>query len=229
MTTNIIHPLLFDSNLFGYPVGKFEMIDSWDEDEFLKHAEDYSLVYLFSKELLPIQDPRIRMLDEKLIFQKTLSEAYPGTGILTYEKKELDPRLKSLAFQSGIYSRFKRDSRLQSQEFEKLYSIWIQKAFEQDTILTDTDLKGMITYSVHEQQASIGLFAVSEKARGMGLGSKLIQAAESEAEKKGAKSLSIPTQAANIEACRLYTKLGYKQTESTFIYHFIQGKHFPTS
>jgi len=220
----LITPLPFDSNLFGYPVGKCEIGDSWNENEFMVAAENFSLIYLFSKEILKVQDPSIQLVDQKLIFQKELDLQIPNPVIFNYEKKELELKLKELAFQSGIYSRFKTDNRLVNQEFEKLYSLWIQKAMEHDEILTDSDLHGMITLSFENENASIGLFAVSEESRGKGLGAKLIKAAEQKAFIAGSKILTIPTQAANVPAVGLYKKLGYKLVDTVFVYHYWNGK-----
>jgi len=220
----MITPLPFDSKLFGYPVGKVDVSSNWNEEEFLRETKDFNLVYLFSKKPLSVKNTAIREVDTKLIFEKELAEHESIQDIELNKMKELYPKLQELAFQSGVYSRFKNDTRLDHQEFEKLYSIWIQKAFEKDFILTDTDLNGMITFSIHQEKAAIGLFAVSENSRGKGLGRKLILAAEHYSQSKGARSLSISTQAANNSACSLYSKLGYQLAAASYVYHFVSSK-----
>ncbi|MDG1279200.1 MAG: GNAT family N-acetyltransferase [Algoriphagus sp.] len=213
--------LPFDSNLFGYPVGKVEISNNWNEAEFLHSAKEFHLVYLFSENPLEVKTPKIKAVDTKLIFEKELlANQQIIKGIELYQQEKLNPKLQDLAFQSGVYSRFKIDRRLNHLEFEKLYSTWIQKAFDEDFILTDSDLNGMITCSIQEEKASIGLFAVSEKSKKTGLGTKLIQAAEETAQINGGKSLLIATQAANNAACKLYFKLGYQLLSSTSIFHY---------
>jgi ribosomal protein S18 acetylase RimI-like enzyme len=216
----LITPLPFDSDLFGYPVGKYEIAISWDENEFINAAERFELVYLFSKKLLDIQDARIQLVDTKLVFHKVLEAAEPILSIIRYDKKTLAPELKALAIQSGLFSRFKTDERLVNREFEKLYSLWIKKSLEQDLILCDPQLNGMITLALDQSSASIGLFAVSENSRGKGIGANLIQAAEHQARIAGAKSLKIATQEANQAACKLYSKTGYQVTDKVFVYHY---------
>ena len=220
----MITPLPFDSELFRYPVGKLDLENDWEEEEFLKNVTDFSLVYLFSKELLPVQDPRIKLVDQKLIFEKSLERVEGLPNMLTYPKKELTPELQALAYQSGIFSRFKTDARLESQEFEKLYSLWIKKALEQDLVLIDSDQNGFVTVAIDQSMAKIGLFAVSDRARGKGIGSQLIQTAEYHALKLGAKTLQIGTQSANEAACNLYRKLGYELADATYVYHFVSSK-----
>ena len=213
-------PLAFDSKLFNYPVAKKEISENWNEKDFLKESKAFQLVYLFSKKPIEVHDNRIHWVDTKVVFEKKLEPKSKSSEFYLFKNKSIDPRLEQLALQSGVYSRFKTDSRLKNQEFEKLYSLWIKKAFEEDKILCDQKCNGMITLSLNSSKASIGLFAVAESSRGLGLGAKLIHAAECEAQIQGAKSLRIPTQLANIPACKLYKKLGYQVAETVHIYHF---------
>lgn len=212
--------LPFDSELFDYPVGKVEVTDHWNEEHFLEESKAFKLVYLFSKKPIEIEDARIRWVDTKVVFEKKLEPGRNSSEIHLFKNKNIDSRLEQLALQSGVYSRFKTDARLKNKEFEKLYSLWIKKAFEKDKILCDQKCSGMITLSKSSPKASIVLFAVAESSRGLGLGTKLIRAAEYEAQNQGAKSLSIPTQLANVPACKLYDKLGYQEAEKIYIYHF---------
>lgn len=213
-------PLPFDSELFGYPVAKKEINEDWDEAQFLEESKAFKLVYLFSKKPIGIQDARINLVDTKVVFEKKLETVSNPSEIYLFKNKSIDSRLEQLALQSGVYSRFKTDIRLKNQEFEKLYSLWIKKAFEEDDILCDQKCSGMITLSIKDSKTSIGLFAVAESSRGLGLGTKLIHAAEHEAQKQGVKSLRIPTQLANVPACKMYKKLGYQIAETVHVYHF---------
>ncbi|MBN3518723.1 GNAT family N-acetyltransferase [Algoriphagus lutimaris] len=220
-----IQSLPFDSELFGYPVAKQEVIGDWNELEFLKKAEKFNLVYLFSKSPLYFQDPRILFLNKKIVFKKSLKKRKEiDHQVIRHSKTEFLPSLYSLAFQSGAYSRFYVDSRLKHQEFEKMYTAWMDRALDEDEILVVNDFSGMVTYSVEENEASIGLLAVAKEKRGLGLGSALVHAVEEESIKSGAEFILIPTQDTNKAACQLYQKLGYTKVDETYVYHFMKKR-----
>lgn len=105
-------------------------------------------------------------------------------------------------------------------EFKKLYTIWIKKAWDSNTILEVPDLKGMVSYSTAGESASIGLIAVDKNNQGNGWGKKLMKAAESQAFSLGAKTLEVSTQELNSPASRLYESLGYELVEKTFVHHY---------
>jgi ribosomal protein S18 acetylase RimI-like enzyme len=83
-----------------------------------------------------------------------------------------------------------------------------------------SDCLGMISYSIVEAGARIGLIAVRDQARGKGIGSALIAAAHREMAKRGARMATVCTQCANVPACRLYERLGYHLDEVQNVYHF---------
>lgn len=178
------------------------------------------MVYIFSESPLDISDSSIQLVDTKIIFRKpiTLSKEIPS-DIATYSG-EMKETLLTLSIESGVYSRYKLDLRLRQEEFEKLYKIWIQKAWESKSILEAPDMQGMVTYSVEGKSAKIGLIAVSKESQGKGWGKKLMKAAEAKASTLGAKSIEVSTQEANTRACRLYESLGYKLAEKVYIYHW---------
>jgi len=161
----------------------------------------------------------IQFMGEKVTFRKLLSHPNQVGGIQQFNST-LNQQIVSLAIESGKYSRFKKDTRLNQKEFESLYQHWIEKAIDEDIVLTNKSLNAMATLSVEEKEASIGLLSVDEKERGKGLGRQLVLTAENEAILSGAETLFIPTQSHNIPACKLYQSLGYEVAERIYIYHF---------
>lgn len=216
----MITSLPFDSDLFGYAVGKVTVDKNWDEGEFLKAAEPFELVYLFSGKKLVLSDKRIKLVDEKVVFERQLSKDSPENEIGIYIDSTVSKDLLHLALRSGQHSRFRLDDRLSGNEFQKLYALWIKKAVDEGNVLCDPQMKAMVTFSLEGQRARIGLLAVNEEHQSKGLGTHLVHAAEREANKAGAKSLSIPTQRGNKRACSLYEKMGYKVAEVNFVYHW---------
>ncbi|TFV97245.1 GNAT family N-acetyltransferase [Algoriphagus kandeliae] len=227
MQSKLIQTLSFDSELFGYPVGKINWDSSMTEASFLVEASNFQLVYIFSEHELPLSSPDILHVDTKVIFEKNLKAEESFSGISTleesiqkYGEKETLQTLQFLAFESGHYSRFKVDSRQNSQEFEKLYKLWIDKAISQGNVLVAENLSGMVTFDEKEGFAQIGLIAVHPQHRRKSWGRKLIHAAEHEVFKRGFSLLKIPTQEANSPAMNLYQQMGYSLDKKTFIYHY---------
>lgn len=212
--------LPFDSNLFGYPVGKVALSGEWNEKEFSDEAADYQLVYIFSSNKIPITHTAIRHMDSKVVFEKELREPIEAEDIKPFSENNLMSQLEELAMQSGSYSRFNLDKRLENGEFEKLYRAWVANALEEDLILTDLNLRGMITLSLENPKAAIGLFAVNREHRGNGIGGKLLSAAESHAIHNGCQTLKVPTQASNEHACQFYLKKGYHVEKVIQVYHY---------
>jgi GNAT superfamily N-acetyltransferase len=131
-----------------------------------------------------------------------------------------------LAFVSGKFSRFKRDSNFQQYEFEALYKTWVDNSISKefaDAILlykVQNTILGFITYKIIEDCATVGLMAVCAEHQSKGIGRKLLEAVENELSNKQIKELSIPTQLQNEQACGFYTKLGYYIIEKTIIKHY---------
>lgn len=214
-----LQPLPFDSSLFNYLVAKTKVGQDWNENSFLDAASAFQLVYIFSDSSQEFRSSDIQFMGEKVTFKKLLSQPNLVDGFQVFNSS-LNQQITSLALESGKYSRFKKDPRLNQKEFENLYQHWIEKAIEEDIVLTNKSLTAMVTLSVEEKEASIGLLAVDEKERGKGLGRQLVLASENEAIHSGAETLLIPTQSHNIPACRLYQSLGYEVAERVFIYHY---------
>ncbi|UZD23951.1 GNAT family N-acetyltransferase [Algoriphagus halophytocola] len=211
--------LPFDSQLFGYSVAKCTIDHDWDERKFMELAREFQLVYIFSSDLLEIQHPSIRWIENKVTYSKELISTQDVSTIFEY-RGGMNKQLQALALQSGVYSRFKVDARLYSDEFQNLYMNWIDKALKNDMVLTNHEYTALLTLSRGKMEASIGLLAVEESARGRGLGKILIKAAESRAYSFGAKRLRVTTQKQNEVACHLYSSLGYELTDQMNIYHF---------
>lgn len=221
-----IQALPFDSQLFGYPVGKYHADKETSWDVFLKQAKSYQLVYVFSESAIHNSPDYLRFVNTKYVFGKKLTEVkneeksdliiQPYSGALT-------DKLLDLALQSGAYSRFKTDPRLTSGEFEKLYKLWIEKALLEDVVLVDSSHSAFATLSISGQTASIGLIAVDSRSRGLGIGKALLRAAEAKAMTLGARSMEIPTQGENQEAVNFYKRNNYNLIESIMIYHFLNG------
>ena len=224
----MIEKLNWDSDFFGYPVGKLyvETPESFDEEAFVKAATAYKLVYIFAEK--PLNYSRFALpVDVKLTFQKILKSENPGMQLQVFDPDLHEyAALKKLAFQSGEYSRFKTDLSFDPKDFYRMYEVWISKSLdsEQSVVLVeevDNQLAGFVTFDFNDsERATIGLIAVDSEVRGKGVGGKLMAQAEFAAFKAGKKQLKVATQKENVLATNFYKNQGYALAEQLFIYHY---------
>ncbi len=131
-----------------------------------------------------------------------------------------------MSFESGKYSRFKKDKKFSIKQFENLYKKWIDNSIDfgfADDILVyveENKIIGFISYKIKNNEATIGLVAILPNHQGKGIGKKLLQVVENELIKNNIIILKIPTQKENLEACSFYEKRGYKIKQSIIIKHF---------
>ena len=71
-----------------------------------------------------------------------------------------------------------------------------------------------------DNKATVGLIAVSNQHQGKGIGGILLNHLETILYQKEIKSLTIPTQFENKQACNFYHKQGYSIFDNTFIKHY---------
>ncbi len=227
--------LEWDSSFFGYPIGKLqenaisrEALFSLMQEEREKGTK---LIYWFVKpddtlSIAMANQLKLKPIDVKVTFQKTPVDKHLDTGISSILNSELSPAILSLALQSGWQSRFKVDQNFNNNEFERLYTTWIEKSLGGELTLDvlgytkNNEILGLSTIeNKDDKSASIGLIAVDEQARGMKIGTKLMEASEHICFKKGIKNLSVSTQRSNKQACRFYESLGYTLSDEVNIYH----------
>lgn len=233
----MIKRLDWDSNFFGYRVGKLDYYKSVISLHDLRDLNHYDLVYLYAHEKIN-EDRELPNPFTKVIFSTSLDE----TNLNSFERyeniSELDLKnikgedwyqLIGLGYQSGIYSRFKLDRNFSESEFQDLYKKWIENSINQkiaDQIIVSRDngnnINGFITISHDKDGTQIGLFAVSYKSRRKGIGSKLISASKYLAKKNNSEKLTVATQQENTKACDFYFKNGFKKKKSIDIYHLWQ-------
>lgn len=137
-----------------------------------------------------------------------------------------DAALTELAYQSGLYSRFKIDPRITEEQFKKIYSLWItnstrrQIAQEVLVIKREERVVAMVTLGEKNKRGDIGLLAVDPLYRGQHFGKKLVYAAQAWCLQKGFNMGQVVTQQDNFPACALYEKCGYTVEKIENFYHF---------
>lgn len=227
-----IERLCWDTNFFGYEIGKIlvENPNNFDIEKFKTEATSFKLVYVFSKEELSYNG--LNLVDRKVVFlQKNILSIKPvqfEREIQSFSKKKHDlEQLINLGLKSGVYSRFNVDPNFLNNEYSKLYREWVMNsikgklAFDILVSSQGDEILGFATLSQKNKDlADIGLVAVHEKARGKGIATALINQTVQTAKQQNFKNIQVVTQSNNIPAKKLYTKTNFTPTEKTNIYHY---------
>jgi len=235
---NKIYNLLeWDTRFFGYKVASIRSMNlgstEFNETVAELKNQNVKLIYCFADHEDEISNDSFGKIagspvDKKVTFFIKISEENDferDPYILSYRLPHASEKLKSLALQSGLYSRFKTDLNFQNNEYEKLYLEWIEKSVEKviaEEILVyseNNDEKGLITLGLKGNEGSIGLLAVDEKERGKSIGRKLVLAGFSYFKDKKVNIAEVVTQLDNKGACRFYESLGFQVKNIVNIYH----------
>lgn len=225
----------WDSNFFGFKVCKVNRVIEVEADindlfNFMK-SHQTSLAYYASKNEI---DSRlaatalfeISLVDKKTTFVKRINNhAVVHPSITAYEKAIPEKKLLDLAIQSGQYSRFNMDNRIEKKKLEELYGQWIinsvnkKIAKEVMVFMESGQIAGFVTLGVKNERADIGIIAVDHQYRGKGVGQMLMSAAENWFYTHGFSTVQVVTQGENYPACRLYERCGYQVESVNFFYH----------
>lgn len=213
----MIKRLAWDSKCFGYEVGTALIgTNNLSYYEFIKEAEAYQLVYIFSKNDLTRLPSSIKKVDEKITLRKELrpslvtlqvqkgqirndGPADTIVDICAFDLKktpanEWKKAFVDLALVSGEYSRFKTDKRLKTQEFERLYHYWVHRAFVEDdkgfAFVKEGKVRGMITLTTSQGGTDrISLLAVHPDSRKQGIARALLNKAFTTGIDRGSREL----------------------------------------
>ena len=221
--------LKWDTDFFGYKVGKLLLNDN-NLDENLLINNDFKLIYLFCNE--PLSEDLVKkhnffLSDEKIDLITNVSN-------LTFNKFEnenlveltiLDDNLLDLTFQSGHFSRFKIDSNFKNNEFETLYTAWIEQSISHknaDKVIgfsINNKVVGFITFVLKNNMFDIGLIAVNEQHRSLKIGKQLLAYVFNYSVSKNVEFVTVTTQNKNQGALNFYLKNGFSINKTTYIYH----------
>jgi len=148
-----------------------------------------------------------------------------------------DRALEDLALHAGKYSRFKSDPHFPAEGFPALYREWMRKSLtgeRADVVLAlpgagsenmgtsgqESGPDGVVTLAARNGEGSIGLIAVAPGNEGRGLGSGLMRAALDWFRARGCTRAGVITQGANLAACALYERHGFRVKQREIVHHF---------
>lgn len=230
----------WDSQFFGYKVGALLYAGQHEVSvvqllDCIKKS-DFELIYFscenFSASDRKLLENRATFYESKVYLKKEIhqlldgNDALDGMQLISMIGQAADDHLLSLAYQSGLFSRFKLDKGFSGNEFEKLYKEWITKSVagemaDEVFVLADkqAEYKGFVTVKLEDDFAEIGLIAVNEKHRGQNIGSSLLRAVEKYALEKGKRHVQVATQEINSTALNFYLKNGFKLVKKLELFH----------
>ena len=227
-----IRSLPWDSDFFGLRIGRVDLQTVGDAIDLKKQQENlkqqFDLLYIFDPNNVGFSANGARLMDEKILYSKPCEPRKQFPEISFYKDAQPNEDLYRLALVSGGYSRFKLDERLPKGCYERLYTRWIENACpkngtnKQILIYPDAQgtAKGMITIDHTGELGHIGLVAVDTDAQHQGIGGKIMSTLDGYLFERGIKTLEVPTQKANTDACRWYEKNGFTIQSVTPIYHW---------
>ena len=227
-----IRSLQWDSDFFGLRIGRVDLQTAEDAIELTKQQKNlkqqFDMLYIFDPNNVGFWADGARLMDEKILYSKPCEPRKQFPEISFYKATLPNEDLYRLALVSGGYSRFKLDERLPKGSYERLYNRWIENACPEEgtnkQILLFKDeqnvVRGMITIDYQGELGHIGLVAVDTDAQHQGIGGKIMSTLDGYLYQQGVKTLEVPTQKANTDACRWYEKNGFIIQSVTPIYHW---------
>jgi len=134
------------------------------------------------------------------------------------------PELLTMLDDMYQISRFKKPW-FTTQDRDRFYKEWLTKAVYGTyddcclLIIEANEICGFVTLKEHPSYAQIGLIGVSSKHQGRGIGKKLLSIAEHYLGQRNCTTLSVATQMSNIHALNLYTRFGFRLTETNLWFY----------
>ena len=142
--------------------------------------------------------------------------------------------LRAIASRAHTDSRFYSDGRFARERCDELYATWIERSvrgWARSVLVAELDgaLAGYVTLHARpDGDAEIGLIAVTESARGKGVGRFLVESALLMANAFGLAHTSVVTQGSSVAAQRLYQSAGFRTTRVQLWHHLWFEKQAPT-
>jgi dTDP-4-amino-4,6-dideoxy-D-galactose acyltransferase len=226
-----IQPLAWDSEFWGFPVGRLQATT-------LRH-EDWPAIRESSRELgirclYFLADPTdaetvvaaeacgMHYADTRMTFARKLDVASLPATVRPATTDDIEA-LVPLARVGHKDSRFFFDPGFDRHRCGDLYETWLRRSLEgfADRTLVAVHNDRPVGYmTLHRRQTGqVGIIAIDEAARGLGLGRALIEAAHATYLEWGLEEASVVTQLRNIAAQRLYQANGYRIAEVGHWFH----------
>lgn len=234
--------LPWDSAFFGFPIASVQsniltsgdraVIDQWCSRNavrclyFLASADDYATALHAASTGFILVDTRVRYVrtpQSNAVAHAEVQQARCSVRRCTFD--DLDA-LCAIAHVSYLQSRFCFDEHFPRERCSQLYEVWLRKSFDtSNTALFVAEherrLVGYIACSIDAitKVGNIGLVGVDSRARGLGVGSTLMETAGAWFALQAATTITVVTQGRNIAAQRLYQRSEFLIENCQVWYH----------
>jgi dTDP-4-amino-4,6-dideoxy-D-galactose acyltransferase len=228
------HVLPWDSEFFGFRIarardtllteGSLQDILEWSVREEIRCL--YLLASSNSSETTDLAGANgFRMADLRFTLARGAEgNAGSAESVRAFNESDL-PYLQEIAAISHRDSRFYHDPGFPEKRCDELYKTWIERSCHgyANTVLVAEHLRRPAGYvSCHLQAdgvGSIGLLAVADWSRGVGLGGQLVTAALRFFAEACCTRVTVVTQGRNCPAQRLYENCGFRSASMELWYH----------
>jgi spore coat polysaccharide biosynthesis predicted glycosyltransferase SpsG/ribosomal protein S18 acetylase RimI-like enzyme len=232
----VAEQLPWDSSYFGLPIARIHPLRLTTRilDLALREAEEAGIACTYylcdchhAESVRLAEAAGFHFVDIRLTFERALDgEAGElADGVREATAEDL-PALLPVARSAYVHSRYYFDHRFPVEQCERFYSDWLEKCVKGELgsevfVLEDED--GPTGYIALDHQtavtASISLVGVAERARGTGVGRRLVQHALAWARSEGYSRMEVVTQGRNYEAQRLYQRSRFVTKKTELWYH----------
>lgn len=147
----------------------------------------------------------------------------PNASFARLARAEDTARLRAIARHAFPLTRFYADPSLPDERCDDLYEEWTRSlcAGGADVVLVvDREVPvGYITVNLDGDHSEIGLVAVADDFRGLGIGNELVRSAIDYAHAHNAKEMTVVTQGRNIGALRTFEGCGFRIVNTSVWLH----------
>lgn len=191
------------------------------------------LVYWYTKKEYEYSQKYVKrfggfLTGKKITYVKDLSKnsKVPEKNLIKIDKyKEKIPNndLINLITQGGVYSRFYVDPKISEKKYKELHKQWITNSVKYNQVFiykNRNHIRGFVSLNKKNQIGNIDFIVIEETYKRKGIATALMNHAHKWFISKGYKKVQADTQKNNINACKMYEKLGYYIEKSEDIYHF---------
>ncbi|WP_347710251.1 dTDP-4-amino-4,6-dideoxy-D-galactose acyltransferase [Actinobacillus genomosp. 1] len=199
--------------------------DLWLSDFFSRPIIQAKVVAQDYAQIQQLQTQGFQFVEGEIEFCFDLAEYQEKTTACQVATAENIAELEALFGQAFPTSRF-REPWFSVAENQCFYRTWIARAvrgeFDQLCLVLKTasgQIQGGISLRLSENQARVGLLAVSPVYQRQGIATILLQAAQNWAKRQGANSLLVSTQIGNLPAINLYLKQGAKLLSTSYWFY----------
>lgn len=213
--------MAWDTEFWGQRVGRATHLDGLGKWAKENQAQSVHLLIDADKpaEAQAAEERGFRFMDVRLTLERDTAPMGIKLPEATAEHADV---LAEIARKAFPLTRFYADPSLDDERCGELYSEWTRSllAGAADVVLVNAEpVSGYITISLEKPSSEIGLIAVAEEYRGLGVGATLVRAALGWAWSSGADTMSVVTQGRNIGALRTFEACRFRVTNTSLWFH----------